>query len=196
MNLFNELTSNILNKNPSFKQIRNLFKDESKILNDFIVKIKYTFEKDIENYPYPIKIEVKFQEKNIFYAIRKYLVKNLINELFDEVDFSDIKFDYFGCKILSELIKKSLNVYLLRLNKCIFPEKGIEEILNSLNTFDDFYTLELYGVKLSKNNIKHIAQINKESKKKKIEYDASQNQNTKTKVLNKNIKNSIGFTFK
>ena len=77
-----------------------------------------------------------------------------------------------------------------------FSWKGIEEILNSLNTFDDFYTLELYGVKLSKNNIKHIAQINKESKKKKIEYDASQNQNTKTKVLNKNIKNSIGFTFK
>ena len=173
-----------------------MFKDESKILNDFIAKIKNTFEKDIQNYPYPIKKEIKFNEKNIFYAIRKFLVKILINELFDEVNLSDIKFDYFGCKIISELIKKCLNIYLLRLNNCIFPEKGLEEILNSLNTFDDFFTLELYGVKLSKNNVKHIAQINKESIKKKIEYDSSQNQNIMTKALNKNTKKSIGFTFK
>jgi DNA integrity scanning protein DisA with diadenylate cyclase activity len=165
-------------------------------LNDFIVKIKATYENDIKNYPYPIKKEIIFKEKNIFYTLRKFIVKNLQYELYDEVDFSNLKFDYFGCKILSELIKKCENIYLLKLNNCFFPEKGLQEILNSLNTFDDFYTLELFNVKLTKNNLKHIAHIKNESKKKKIEYDACQNQNNQTKVLNKTMKKLNDFTFK
>lgn len=135
-----------------------------------------TIENDKEKYPYPKKKEFKFQEKNVVYTLRKYLINILINELFDEVDFSDIKFDILGCRLLSEIIKKCGQVYLLRLNNCYFPENGLQEILNSLDYFDDFYTIELNGVKLSINNKKYIALINKDNKKKII-YDDVVNKN-------------------
>jgi hypothetical protein len=170
------LISNILKKNPSKNQIRKLFEEESKILKNFIKKINMTIENEKEKYPYPKKKEIKFKEKNIIYTLRKYLINILKNELFDEVDFSDIKFDILGCMLISEIIKKCGEVYLLRLNNCYFPENGLQEILNSLDYFDDFYTIELNGVKLNINNRKHIALINKDNKKK-IVYDDIVNKN-------------------
>lgn len=196
--LYNELTANILNRNSSFKNIRKLFEEESKILNDFLIKVKNTFQKDLDNYPYPIKIDITLKEKNIMYILRKYILNILRYSLYEDIDFSYITFDSFGIKILSELIKKCEAIYFLKLNYCIFPEKGLEEILNALNSFDDFYTIELKGVKLSMNNLKHICQISKDSYKKKIIYDEHLNQNKKIKVLNNNkiTKKFSEITFK
>ena len=135
--------------------------------------------------------------------MRKFIVNNLQYELYDKIDFSEIKFDFFGCKILAELIKKCENVNFLRLNKCKFPEKGLQEIINSLNTFDDFYTVDLSDVKFSLNNLKHISQICKESQKKKIIYDdialngaSGKNPNKQTKVVDKMKKKFSEFSFK
>lgn len=202
------MNTNILNKNSSTTQkklqIKKLFEEESKLIYIFSEKIKKVFEKDKEIYPYPINKDIKFdiknQEKNIFYSLRKFLTKNLEYELYDEVDFSNVTFDLFGCKILAELIKKCEGMYLLRLNECIFPEKGLEEILNSLNFFDDFFTLELNGVKLNFNNLKQIAWSNYNSNKKKIIYDNSNGNNDnklkQCKILNKKGKKVKDFSFK
>ena len=172
-----------------------MFADESKLLNDFITKIKKTIEYDIENYPYPMKGGIKFNEKNTLYTIRKYIVNTLQYQLYDEVNLSNIKFDLFGSKILAELIKKCESICLLKLNKCIFPEEGLQAILDSLTTFDDFYTLHLYGVKLSLNNIKHIAHIKKDIKKK-ILYENKDGENKQSKVLKKTSKKFEEFKFK
>ena len=178
------------------KNIRNLFKEEGIILSNFIEKINKTLIFEYENYPYPNKTQGLFNEKNYRYSLRNYLLNVLKEILFDEIDFSDINFDLFGSKILAEIVKKCENVYCLRLNNCTFPDEGLQNLLKSLNTFDDFFTLDLSGVKISFNNNKLLAGIVKESYKKKIIFDGDSNLNKQSKVLKNKLNKVKNFTFK
>ncbi len=138
--------------------------------------------KDIDEYPYIKLIDIKINEKNIYYSLRNYISNILCEILYqEEVELTELETDEFGSKIIGDFIKKCDAIRYLNLSNSVFHPEGIKYILDGMDSFDDYYTLNLEGITLSLDNLKHIAQIIKNPKKKILLTD-TRNLKKKSKV--------------
>jgi len=158
--------------------------------------MKTIINKEIEEYPY-IKLvkSIKINDKNIINSIKAY-ISNTLAEIFysEDVELNKLETDLLGCKIISDFIKKCDVIKNLDLSKSVLPAEGIECILCALDSFDDYYTLNLQGVKLSIDNIRHIAYVLR-NPKKKVLFTDTVNLKQKTKGA-KAILKDFSFSFK
>lgn len=169
--------------------------DDSKILKDFILFVKKKIEEDIIEYKWAKMQNIKCMDNNISRSLRKYINRIFREIFYDQVDLSKIETDLFGCKIIADLVKNCENVKYLNLSNAILPEEGIELILNSLDYFDDYYTINLEGVLLSFSNLKHISSV-MNNPKKKILYITNRGDKKKSKVIKQISEKFKNLSFK
>jgi len=161
------------------------------------VFIKNVVHKEINDYPYLKLVKnIQINDKNIINSIKAYISNALTNMFYyEEVELNKLETDFLGCRIISDFIRKCDAIKLLDLSCSVLPEEGIESILNALESFDDYYTLNLEGVRLSIDNIKHIAHVMR-NPKKKVLFTDSVNLKKKTKAAKAVLKDLRSFSFK
>lgn len=91
----------------------------------------------------PISIILKNILKNTDYEIKEKIAKNF-REIYDNIEFSNIKEIKGAGNFLNTLKTKNKNMYLLT-NKPLIPTKKILKILNWNDFFDDIYTIDRYN---------------------------------------------------
>jgi len=194
--IYRYLITKIINKNFSKKQIKNIFFEDCKIIYNFVGFIKSIVQKEIDEYPYIKLVKIKINENNIMKSIKNYITNLLLEILYkEEIELNQLETDIFGCQILADYIKKCDIIKYLDLSNSVFPSEGVECILSALESFDDYYILNLKGVTLSINNIKHIALIIK-NPKKKILFKNDTFKSNKMKPTKGTLNNFKNFTFK
>ncbi len=195
--IYEYLIKKIINTNTNKKQVKNILFSDCKVIRDFIVFIKNVVHKEINDYPYLKLVKnIQINDKNIINSIKAYISNALTNMFYyEEVELNKLETDFLGCRIISDFIRKCDAIKLLDLSCSVLPEEGIESILNALESFDDYYTLNLEGVRLSIDNIKHIAHVMR-NPKKKVLFTDSVNLKKKTKAAKAVLKDLRSFSFK
>lgn len=159
--------------------------------------MKTIVQKEIEDYPYLKLVKnIKVNDKNIINSIKIYISNTLVDIFYyEEVELNKLETDLLGCKIIADFIKKCDAIKVLDLSNSVLPEEGIECILKALESFDDYYTLNLEGVILSVYNIKHIATVMRNPKKKILFLDNVEKKK-KTKVEKAVLRDFKNFSLK
>ena len=159
--------------------------------------MKTIIQKEIDNYPYLKLVKnIKINDKNIINSIRAFISNTLADMFYkEEVELNKLETDTLGCKIISDFIKKCDVIKYLDLSKSVLPSEGIESILIALESFDDYYTLNLEGVTLSIDNIRHIANVLR-NPKKKVLFTDNVNLKNRTKAAKAVLKDFRSFSFK
>lgn len=159
--------------------------------------MKTIIQKEIDDYPYLKLVKnIKVNDKNIMNSIKTYVSNALVDMFYyEEVELNKLETDLLGCKIISDFIKKCDAIRILDLSNSVLPEEGIECILNALETFDDYYTLNLEGVTLSIDNVRHVANVMR-NPKKKVLFTDTVNLKKKTKAARAMLKDFKSFSFK
>lgn len=159
--------------------------------------MKIKIQKEIDDYPYVKLVKnIKINNKNIINSIKAYISNNLADIFYyEEVELNKLETDLLGCRIIADFIKKCDAVKVLDLSKSVLPEEGVECILNALDSFDDYYTLNLEGILLTIDNIRHIAGVMR-NPKKKVLFTDNVNLKKKTKAAKAVLHDLRSYSFK